>query len=489
MSKQPSTPHPVAKAVEELHAVLGQLSGSKGKSQKGITSTMKEHWSGLVATIFSDRDCPVDTLLQELQRLPPSVVASGIASAWERMDEIRRNSYLTWVASLDSAKAASHKVVLIPSLLDRFPSVSLELFCGLSLNQELKSRLATALLGKMPERVASMISQDLPEWKARQALERLCQITEGPKVDMKGKWEVIRLTLRTLVERKLQEDSFSQRLLQHVEGQLPNLAPQFHEQLRGLLADLDPSLLGRFLPSFATESGGPVPELVETTAPAVPAPMPERLAESEPLSAAVSSAEPNILDRLAIWIDRVHEQAALLNDTRARILQLEGENKTVRTQVDATRAAEAATRGAAEEAYSNVQQAQQKIQTLEADYRENQQALNRSLARSRELQSALDEAHQREAHLRATLQDREKGFGKEREDLQRLIEANADRRLQEFQNGVAGSLRKLLSKIPGRGTPVSPALAAVLLIRLHEVIDELDQKGIHTRPEHEDTPK
>lgn len=140
MSTQPPTPDPKPKALEELRTVLGQLRDNKGKPQKGITSAVKEHWSRLVATVFTDRDCPADTLFQELSSLPPGVVAGGIASAWENIDEARRDSYLGWLESLDSEKAASQKVVLIPSLLERFPSASLELLCGLSLNQESKNR-------------------------------------------------------------------------------------------------------------------------------------------------------------------------------------------------------------------------------------------------------------------------------------------------------------------------------------------------------------
>jgi len=68
-----------------------------------------------------------------------------------------------------------------------------------------------------------MIAADTPEWKARQALERLCEISEGPKVDMRGKWEVMRLTLKTIVERKMQKDALALRLIQRVECQLPNL--------------------------------------------------------------------------------------------------------------------------------------------------------------------------------------------------------------------------------------------------------------------------
>ena len=83
----------------------------------------------------------------------------------------------------------------------------------------------------------------------------------------------------------------------------------------------------------------------------------------------------------------------------------------------------------------------------------------------------------------AALRQRETEFVKEREDLQRSSFINLE--LQEFRNSVGGPLRMLLNRVPDRGVPVSSELGAVLLARLHEVIDELESKGIRARPERE----
>jgi hypothetical protein len=485
MSTQPPTPDPTPKALEELHTVLGQLRDNKGKPHKGITSTVKEHWTRLVAAVFTAGYCPVDTLFQELSSLPPGVVAGGIASAWGNMDEARRASYLGWLKSLDSEKAASQKVVLIPSLLGRFPSVSLELLCGLSLNQEMKNRLAAAILGNSPEKVDLMITPDMPEWKARQALERLCQISDGPKVDVKAKWVVLRLTLKTIVERKMQKDALSQGLIQHVERQLPDLASQFQERLRDLLKDLDQELLARCFPSAATVTAGPTQEAAESPPPMVPPTATGTSRESKTMPMAESSVQSNVLDRLAGWLYTLQGQATLLIDTRARILQLEQENQTLKEQFDAARVAEEAARAFAGEATAAQRQARHQLQALEEKSRATQKALNSSLANIRELESELHKVRERESQSGIKLRQRETEFAKEREDLQRLIQANADRRLQEFRNAVGGSLRKLLNRVPDRGAPVPSELGAVLLVRLHEVMDELESKGIRARPERE----
>lgn len=494
MSTQSPTLNPAPKALEELRRVLGQIRDNRGKLQKGITSSVREQWSHLVATVVMDSDYRGDTLFQELSSFPPGVVASGIAAAWGKMDEARRAAYLGWLKSMDSEKAAAHKVVLISSLLERFPSVSLELLCGLPLNQELKSRLATAILGATPEKAGLMISPDIPEWRARQALQQLCQISGGPKVDMKAKWEVLRLTLKTIVERKMQNDVLCQDLIQYAEGQLPNLAPQFRERLQDLLKDLDPALLRRLFPLAAgTAPAGGAQEASskqdQPTARIAGAATPQDSSGTGAGAAADSSLRPNVLDRLAGWLDTLHGQAALLIETRTRILQLEQENQTARVQLDAARATEESTRASASEAAAGQLHTQRRLQVLEKKSREDQKALNSSLANIRELESELHKVRERESESGTKLRQRETEFAKEREDLQRLIQANADRLIQEFRNSVGGSLRTLLNRLPDRGAPVTAALGAVLLVRLHEVIDELESKGIRARPQREDVTR
>lgn len=482
-------PDSVVQTMEELRTVLGQRRDNKGKTPKGITTAIKDHWSHLVATVFAERNCPVESLFQELSHLPPVVVAVGIASAWENMDEARRASYLRWLGSLDSEKAASQKVVLISSLLERSPAVSLELLCSLSLNQELRNSLAVAILGRTPEKVGLMIAADTPEWKARQALERLCEISEGPKVEMRGKWEVMRLTLKTIVERKMQKDTMALRLIQHVEGQLPHLAPHFRDQIQDLLRNLDSALLGRFFPSVAvqaraattketsqhqTEAKAPIIE-ADSPPPVLPArsTSPSAVSEVIPESDSVAS---NVLERLAGWIGTLQGQSSLLTDARARILQLEQENQTVKAQLAAARVAAQ-------------QESQHRVQVLEEEAREKQKAVDSALASVRALESDLQAVRERESQSAGALRQRETEFAQEREELQRLIEANADRRLQEFRNAVGGSLRQLLNRVPNRGASVPSDLGAVLLTRLHEVIDELESKGIRARPEREAVPR
>ena len=480
------TPGLAPKALEELHTALDQIRDNKDKP----TAAEGEHWSRLVAAVFTDPDCPVDTLFQELSSFPPNVVAGGIASAWENMDEARRTSYLSWLKTLGSVKAAPQKVVLIPSLLERFPSVSLELLCDGSLGQGLKKGLASAILDTAPEKVALMISSDTTALKARTALDRLCRISEEPNVGMRAKWEVLSLTLKTIVERKMQKDVLFQSLIQHVKDQLPKLLPPFPERLQDLLKDLDTDLLGRLFPSA---TGAETAGLHQETSHGQDEAVAQMVSAGTPLvspgidtgTSEEHSVPSNVLDRLGGWLDTLHGQATLLTDTRARILQLEQGNQTLRAQLDAARVAEEAARASAAEASAAQQQTQHRLQVLEEQYTETQKTLNSSLTNIRELESELNAARERESQWGTKLRERETEFVKDRESLQCFIESNAKRRLQEFSNAVGGSLRKLLNKVPDRGAPVPSELGEVLLVRLHEVMDELEAKGIRARPERE----
>jgi hypothetical protein len=135
------------------------------------------------------------------------------------------------------------------------------------------------------------------------------------------------------------------------------------------------------------------------------------------------------------------------------------------------------------------EEAQHRIQALEEEVRERQKAVDSALTTVRGLETELQAVRERELQSGSTLRQRETEFAKEREDLQRLIQANADRRLQEFRNALGGSLRQLLNRVPNRGASVPSELGAVLLARLHEVIDELESKGIRARPNREAVPR
>ena len=87
-------------------------------------------------------------------------------------------------------------------------------------------------------------------------------------------------------------------------------------------------------------------------------------------------------------------------------------------------------------------------------------------------------ALEKEKILREELVQQEAKFSQERSELFDRIKTNAERRLEEYRNGLASSLVRLFHGVPGRKSNVSPETGEVLLARLYEVIDFLESKSI-----------
>jgi len=296
-------------------------------------------------------------------------------------------------------------------------------------------------------------------------IERLQQVSDSPKAEMRGRWAVVRLTITTLVERKMHKDSLAAPLLQHLEKQLPNLgtALREREQLKQLLQRLDPGLLGRFFLSEPSQ----LPD-TEVVAPQPPPTAPP--------------PQPGIVDRIEGLLDALRNRVAVLEGARAHILSLEEECRKLRRQTEDTQTAEREASASAQAAIGAEQIAQGRVRALEESLKRSDEEGDLALTEARSLKADLEAARGRESEATKRLRDMETAFSKEREDLERRIQINADGRLQGFCNALGSSLRLLLRRIPDRGSSVPPDLGPVLLTRLHEVIDALEAKGIHVRP-------
>jgi chromosome segregation ATPase len=96
-------------------------------------------------------------------------------------------------------------------------------------------------------------------------------------------------------------------------------------------------------------------------------------------------------------------------------------------------------------------------------------------------ESELADATRDTQSLRTEIQSRTAEHSREIRELSLRIGANADLRLSEFRERLASGLRDLLSKIPPPGANVDGELGAILLLRLHEVMDRLEAGEIRVR--------
>ena len=175
---------------------------------------------------------------------------------------------------------------------------------------------------------------------------------------------------------------------------------------------------------------------------------------------AVASTNPTLLTlvgRLSDWIGSLQEQINTLTEIQDFLRRTEKSSEQWRI------------------ARSKVEELQLRIEDAEA-------AARTAETKVVTLDSQLRVATDRESALNGKLTEQEDKFHQEREELFRRVETNAERRLEEYRNSLAGSLRELVRGVPARGSSVSGGKGDVLLARLYQLVDLLESKGIRVMP-------
>ena len=72
---------------------------------------------------------------------------------------------------------------------------------------------------------------------------------------------------------------------------------------------------------------------------------------------------------------------------------------------------------------------------------------------------------------------------KEKENLLRQVQGTAETRLDEIKNDIGFAVRRVVRDVPDKSTKVNPDSAQRMLIRLHEVLSELERRGIRVKGE------
>jgi len=481
-------------ALHELQAVFDLYQQSKGKKPQGVTEARSREWAALAAMILVDATCPLDSFLSNLSALPPSISATGAITAWPSMTKERRAAYLRWVDTLDSKRAASQKATLIPGLLGHSPETSVDLLCNTSLNKELKDRLASSLLIDSSDKVILLLTSDSLQDKVPDLLKRLLELTDGPKVTAEAKGRIIRLALNTMATRNLLDGSLGEALLRSIEVQMRSLPPAVKQEMKDLLTELDVHLAERFFPGEASTiepPPPPVPERVpETTpiapiesmvAPFVPAEFASTAAPSTPLSKvhlSTSTAPSTITQQLSGWLTTLQQQVTILQELQEHIRRLEEQQVHLDDELRKSRAEKEEASNAAAENLAARHAAEEKIRTLEVRLREADTSAQLAREQLDSLSRSMAVAVEKEKALREELAQQEAKFLNERSELFQRIEANAERRLEEYRNGLASSFARLFNGVPDRRSALAPETGAVLLARLYEVIDFLESKNI-----------
>jgi hypothetical protein len=485
-------------AIERLIQAAERIRSNGKTPYKGVTKIMKQQWSEQIAVLFSDPHFDLERIVDDLANLPGDAVAEGVARAWNRMDRERREVYRRWLKSLHAEKEASQKIPLVCNLLEVDSAAALEFLCEVpSKNRENAKRIITALLSQGPEQIQLLFSNATSAHYIRKGIDNLLTVIDHESVDHRTRWLVLKAGLSILSERHLQSDTESSNLLDRIGKFIAGLEPPNRDGILAELRKSDPSFLQRLFPDEAAEQP---PSTVYSTGPDKPVPLdsippiaphegiaapPQRLPKAPTVPASImpkpAAISPRVLtsELLAEWVDDLRKKAELLEGLRSALDS--SQEETLRKELESARAAQQEARVAAQEAKLAAEAAENSLS-------ETKKLLCNAETHTREidkrlltLEEELAQAHEREGALKTEKQSSETAFLKEREELRARVRANADMRLSEFQEGLASTLRAILSRVPGRNSHVSAELGGVLLLRLHEVMDTLEAKGISIR--------
>ncbi len=72
---------------------------------------------------------------------------------------------------------------------------------------------------------------------------------------------------------------------------------------------------------------------------------------------------------------------------------------------------------------------------------------------------------------------------KEKEALARQVQGTAETRIDEIKKDIGFAIRRVVRDVPDKSTKVSPESAQRIFIRLHEVLYELERRGIRVKAE------
>jgi hypothetical protein len=93
-------------------------------------------------------------------------------------------------------------------------------------------------------------------------------------------------------------------------------------------------------------------------------------------------------------------------------------------------------------------------------------------------EAQLDTKSARIAELEASIQTLQKEFNAERTGLIDRIQLNAQGVLEEFRNSLGLTLGRLLNDLPSAEGTISPDLAKSILVRAHQVVESLEERGV-----------
>lgn len=490
--------------IADLRAILSLPSDQIRKAKGSALGP----WQNVLASLLGDPSAAVEQEFEDSRgRLPARVVAPAAVKAWDAMPLSRRQNYLQWIDGLESERAAAHRITLAAGLLRNDAETSQAQILAVSLNsKENVTRLAEELLNRHSEELSGLFPGDAPLYKVLKVAQCLVQIAGHERSEPQARYHTLRTVLAALGTRLPEGKAMFTTVFDTAGKILDGFPANLHRQLAQHLESA-PELHARFFPNphqtlstspspqptvsdAAQAANGPDPvKTVNTpsastgpesyqTAPGVRGPEQRELEETSRAAYNPALKLFNLFEEASQYIRGVEEEKVRLSsDVSSRVRQidaLEGTLATVREERDAALKRQAAADSANEGLTSRITTLTTELQTIH-------ERSNKDVGIFRETESRLAILNTRVAELTEEKQQLIGAAAKEKENLLRQVQGTAETRLDEIKNDIGFAVRRVVRDVPDKSTKVNPDSAQRMLIRLHEVLSELERRGIRVK--------
>jgi hypothetical protein len=497
--------------IADLRAILS-LPPDQIRKTKGSTLG---RWEGILTNLLGDDSGAVDQEIEDARgRLPSKVIASAAVQAWQAMSQARRNNYIQWIEGVDAEKAAVHRITLTAGLLHQDPDVSQAQLAAVSLkSKENLARLADDLLNRHSHELNELLPNEAPLYKVHKMAQCLVQLAAHERTDPQARYHTLRIVL-TALHRHLREGKSMFTSVFDAAGKVLDALPTtLHRQLGEDLLESAPELHSRFFPNaqvtlaapssprLPLQSDASAPLAIVSPGPSVsvaaaaaspesyqtnlkvsePPAQPNPVESGKPRPALTSSIELfQLFDDASHYIRAIEEERDLLRaDLSSRIRQAES--------LDATLAAVREERDGALERLARADLASEalnsRIGELSTELQKARDDSNSARTMMRDTDSRTALLNARVAELTGEKQRLTDEAAKEKEALARQVQGTAETRIDEVKKDIGFAVRRVVRDIPDKSTKVSPESAQRIFIRLHEVLSELERRGIRVKGE------
>jgi hypothetical protein len=474
-------------ALREFRRESQALSKVPG-NRKGTLPESRRHELSTIVSQALATPVPLDSIDGDLAAFPPQVVGRAVASVWTELEPSRREAVLARLRTLDSERLLGEVLPMSLNLLRSSATalVGSEVLGLLPPNEKATQRVSTEVFGTDGIAIAAL---RVPSDEDRAAA-------------------MFRVLLRAAVHEKAQP----YRRLQLLRLMLPWLAhdarhrrPALSEilgQVRGLSKKLDGSVGVEFAELLTKEASwssvlrpeaAQEPPVVPPMAPKAASALVEK-APSDVSSPEVAPVNPNqaTAPQPAPQLS-IEEARSAVQSLRDRSMR---EARALDRVLGALKAAEAL-RGQTQSEVDRAREVERRLSAQVVEQRTQIENLQAQVARSIAQTSAVETevaakssecdrltadlvaSRTREEVLLAEQKSQAATWSQQKQQLELQVVQNAEARVSELRQRLAGRIDKTLADIPARAANVTGGdVAAVLHTRIHEVLDLLRKEGI-----------